>query len=173
MKLVLVGLYCGPLLTLISPLTAKNCGSGNRVSGFHVSGGPPVLGVHSPCVVRMFLITLYYSLKILYPCRDGRLTVGDEIVNVNGRRLRGLSMPEAKNILQNCILQSAMDIVIARGSSGPGGASGLAKNLVKSLSEIIDQPLSLLAHHDEQDLINLSSTPLRPDLADGPPNNGN
>ena len=82
-------------------------------------------------------------------------------------------MPEAKNILQNCILQSAMDIVIARGS-GPGGASGLvAKNLVKSLSEIIDQPLSLLAHHDEQDLINLSSTPLRPDLADGPQNNGN
>ena len=84
-------------------------------------------------------------------------------------------MPEAKNILQNCILQSAMDIVIARcgSSSGPGGAtSGLAnKNLVKSLSEIIDQPLSLLAHHDEQDLINLSSTPLRPDLADGPPNN--
>ena len=78
-------------------------------------------------------------------------------------------MPEAKNILQNCILQSAMDIVIARGS---GGASGLAKNLVKSLSEIIDQPLSLLAHHDEQDLINLSSTPLRPD-ADGPENNGN
>jgi len=99
--------------------------------------------------------------------RDGRLTVGDEIVNVNGRRLRGLLMPEAKNILQNCILQSAMDIVIARGS---GGASGLAKNLVKSLSEIIDQPLSLLAHHDEQDLINLSSTPLRPD-ADGPQNN--
>ena len=86
-------------------------------------------------------------------------------------------MPEAKNILQNCILQSAMDIVIARcgSSGGPGGAtSGLAnKNLVKSLSEIIDQPLSLLAHHDEQDLINLSSTPLRPDLADGPPNNGN
>ena len=63
-----------------------------------------------------------------------------------------------------------MDIVIARGSGG--GASGLAKNLVKSLSEIIDQPLSLLAHHDEQDLINLSSTPLRPD-ADGPQNNGN
>ena len=43
MKLVLVGLYCGPLLTLISSLTAKNCGSGNRVSGFHVSGGTPCI----------------------------------------------------------------------------------------------------------------------------------
>ena len=75
-------------------------------------------------------------------------------------------MPEAKNILQNCILQSAMDIVIARGSNF--GAK--TQNLVKSLSEIIDQPLSLLAHHDEQDLINLSSTPLRPD--DGPENSG-
>ena len=45
MKLVLVGLYCGPLLTLIPPLTrtqAKNRGSGNRDSDFRVSGGPPV-----------------------------------------------------------------------------------------------------------------------------------
>ena len=45
MKFLLVGLYCGPLLTLIPPLTctyAKNYGSGNRVSDFHVSGGPPV-----------------------------------------------------------------------------------------------------------------------------------
>jgi len=35
----------------------------------------------------------------------------------------------------------------------------------------VDQPLSLLAHHDEQDLINLSFTPLRPSQADGPENN--
>ena len=45
MKLVLVGLYCGPLLTLIPPLTrtyAKNRVSGNRVSDFRVSGGRPV-----------------------------------------------------------------------------------------------------------------------------------
>ena len=44
MKFVLVGLFCGPLLALIPPLTqAKNRGSGNRVSDFRVSGGPPVL----------------------------------------------------------------------------------------------------------------------------------
>ena len=36
--------------------------------------------------------------------RDGRLKVGDEIVNVNGRRLRGISMEDAKDILKNyCI----------------------------------------------------------------------
>ena len=92
----------------------------------------------------------HYSL-----CRDGRLSIGDEIVNVNGRRLRGLPMPEAQTILQNCLYscghQAAMDIVIARSSN-----SQMIKN------EIIDQPLSLLAHYDEQDLINLSSLPLRP-----------
>ena len=42
MKLVLVELYCGPLLTLIAPLTrtykAKKRVSGNRVSDFRVSG---------------------------------------------------------------------------------------------------------------------------------------
>ena len=42
-EFVLVGLYCGPLLTLIPPRTqAKKRGSGNRVSDFRVSGGPPV-----------------------------------------------------------------------------------------------------------------------------------
>ena len=64
-------------------------------------------------------------------------------------------MPEAQTILQNCLYscghQAAMDIVIARSSN-----SQMIKN------EIIDQPLSLLAHYDEQDLINLSSLPLRP-----------
>ena len=46
MQLVLVGLYCGPLLPLIPPLTrtyAKKRVSGNRVSDFCVSGGPPVV----------------------------------------------------------------------------------------------------------------------------------
>ena len=65
-------------------------------------------------------------------------------------------MPEAQSILQNCLHGDllSMDIVIARGTSN--GSSQ------QKLSEIIDQPLSLLAHYDEQDLINLSSLPLRP-----------
>ena len=39
------GTVVGPLLTRKSPqlhVQAKNCGSGNRVSDFRVSGGPPV-----------------------------------------------------------------------------------------------------------------------------------
>ena len=46
MKFMLVGLYCGPLLTLIPPFThtkAKNRVCGNNVSDFRVSVGPPVL----------------------------------------------------------------------------------------------------------------------------------
>ena len=61
-------------------------------------------------------------------------------------------MPEAQSILQNCVYTGcAMDIVIAR-----------PPPMFQLNFEIIDQPLSLLAHHDEQDLINLSSCPLRP-----------
>jgi len=46
--------------------------------------------------------------------RDGRLAVGDEIINVNGRRLRGISLQEARLILQNAAKD--VDIVIARSS---------------------------------------------------------
>ena len=61
-------------------------------------------------------------------------------------------MPEAQSILQNCVYTGcAMDIVIAR-----------PPPMFQLNFEIIDQPLSLLAHHDEQDLINLSIYPLRP-----------
>ena len=45
MKFVLVGLYYSPLFRenpLLAHKKAKNRGSGNRVSDFRVSGGPPV-----------------------------------------------------------------------------------------------------------------------------------
>ena len=64
MKLVLVGLYCGPLLTLIPPLTrtyAKTRGSGSRVSDFRVSGGPPV-------VLAQSLFCLYETKLIQLNC---------------------------------------------------------------------------------------------------------
>ena len=48
----------------------------------------------------------------LYYCRDGRFSLGDEIVNVNGSSLRGLSMEEARNLLRNC--QGEVDIIVAR-----------------------------------------------------------
>ena len=67
-------------------------------------------------------------------------------------------MPEAKSILRN--FASPMDIVIAR--SNFASASQTKPNF----DSLIDQPLSLLAHYDEEDLINLSATPLRPNAND-------
>ncbi|CAL4109491.1 unnamed protein product [Meganyctiphanes norvegica] len=46
--------------------------------------------------------------------RDGRFRVGDEIINVNGRRLRGCTLEEARNILRET--PRDVDIVIARES---------------------------------------------------------
>ncbi|CAB4059043.1 unnamed protein product [Lepeophtheirus salmonis] len=82
--------------------------------------------------------------------RDGRLMIGDEIVNVNGRRLRGLPMDEAKALL-NYKNDSSVDIVIAR---------VITPSSTSKYSNISNSPLSLLANHNEEDLINLSSRPL-------------
>jgi len=43
---------------------------------------------------------------------DGRLLVGDEIVNINGRRLRGLKLAAAKLVLEEC--EVVVDAVISR-----------------------------------------------------------
>lgn len=51
-------------------------------------------------------------ITILYRPRDGRLQIGDEIINVNGCRLRGVGLQEARDILQNA--PKDVDIVIAR-----------------------------------------------------------
>ena len=52
----------------------------------------------------MFHVTFHF--------RDGRFSLGDEIVNVNGSSLRGLSMEEARVLLRTC--QGEVDIIIAR-----------------------------------------------------------
>eukprot|EP00095_Tigriopus_kingsejongensis_P003917 maker-scaffold85_size395806-snap-gene-2.22 protein:Tk03917 transcript:maker-scaffold85_size395806-snap-gene-2.22-mRNA-1 annotation:"PREDICTED: uncharacterized protein LOC103515305" len=44
--------------------------------------------------------------------RDGRFRLGDEIINVNGKSLRGLSMEEARGVLRSC--GSEVDIILAR-----------------------------------------------------------
>ncbi|KAK8381043.1 hypothetical protein O3P69_008152 [Scylla paramamosain] len=44
--------------------------------------------------------------------RDGRFRVGDEIINVNGRRLRGVTLDEARHVLRST--PKEVDIVIAR-----------------------------------------------------------
>ena len=99
--------------------------------------------------------------------RDGRLMVGDEIVNVNGRRLRGLTMHEAKTVLKNCCQSRDVDIVVARREEGEGGAGGRggrrgapvavppSSSAAAAVPMAESAPLSLLAAHDEQDLINL------------------
>lgn len=57
--------------------------------------------------------TLYLiSSVFLLLSRDGRLRVGDEIINVNGKRLRGVSLEEARHILRHTPLE--VDIVVAR-----------------------------------------------------------
>lgn len=45
-------------------------------------------------------------------CRDGRLRVGDELIKVNGRRMRGLTLQEARSTLRTSPHQ--VEIVIAR-----------------------------------------------------------
>jgi len=52
--------------------------------------------------------------------RDGRFKVNDEIINVNGSSLRGLSMEQARNVLKNTATN--VDIIIAR--SPEGGKEG-------------------------------------------------
>ncbi|XP_071449313.1 uncharacterized protein [Hetaerina americana] len=73
--------------------------------------------------------------------RDGRFRVGDEIVNVNGKRLRGLTPSEARTVLRNT--PRDVEVVVARdwsdvvslaggddlsssdrGGSGGGGGGG-------------------------------------------------
>ncbi|XP_066960649.1 uncharacterized protein [Macrobrachium rosenbergii] len=49
--------------------------------------------------------------------RDGRLRIGDEIINVNGRRLRGVSLEEARHILRHT--PTEVDIVVAREPDSP------------------------------------------------------
>ena len=90
-------------------------------------------------------------LLLLPLSRDGRFKVGDEIVNVNGRRLRGCALESVLDVLQDP--SPELDIVIARDfnperlqpvgqhvvvisvpdTSGSGGAAG-------SPDELLDEP---------------------------------
>lgn len=44
--------------------------------------------------------------------RDGRLMIGDELVRVNGKRMRGLTVQEAQSVLEN--VDREIEIIIAR-----------------------------------------------------------
>lgn len=60
--------------------------------------------------------------------KEGTLRIGDEILIVNGKRLRGLSMAEARKILGNGSGPGDVDIVVLRYS----GVDQLAKRLKES-----------------------------------------
>lgn len=63
--------------------------------------------MHSRCEIYVNFIDNFFSL-----CRDGRVKVGDEIINVCGKRLRGLTIEDAIKALKQP--QRELDIVVAR-----------------------------------------------------------
>ena len=72
--------------------------------------------------------------------RDGRLRVGDELINVNGRRLRGLEIEDAIRALRTSNASSAtsdLDMVVSRGGGGgwtDGGTAAHAPRDYENLS---------------------------------------
>ncbi|XP_014211476.1 partitioning defective 3 homolog B [Copidosoma floridanum] len=62
--------------------------------------------------------------------REDSLRIGDEILIVNGKRLRGLTMPEARKILSSGA-SGEIDIVVTR-MTPPGGNSLARKRLLES-----------------------------------------
>ena len=78
--------------------------------------------------------------------RDGRFLIGDEIINVNGASLRGVTMEEARHILGTC--GPEIDIIVAREhqvasrQSSGGGASNNAERRKRRKLPQIERPAS-------------------------------
>ena len=65
-------------------------------------------------IICIFNLNLMAHILEFY--RDGRLQLDDEIVNVNGRRLRNLSMAQASAVLRLPV--PVVEMVVCRGSGG-------------------------------------------------------
>jgi len=82
--------------------------------------------------------------------RDGRFLIGDEIINVNGASLRGVTMEEARHILGTC--GPEIDIIVARElqpapatritSAGPAAANNAERRKRRKLPQVIERPQS-------------------------------
>jgi len=82
--------------------------------------------------------------------RDGRFLIGDEIINVNGASLRGVTMEEARHILGTC--GPEIDIIVARehqqvlparlNSNGPPAANNAERRKRRKLPQVIERPQS-------------------------------
>lgn len=87
--------------------------------------------------------------------KDGRFMLGDEIVNVNGASLRGLTMEEARNLLRSC--QGDVDIIIARDPDKEGntGAAPVERRKRRKLP-MIERPRSAPIYAGQVDFRKLS-----------------
>ena len=94
--------------------------------------------------------------------RDGRVQVGDEIINVCGKRLRGLSIDEAIKSLKQA--KRELDIVVARETREAASAKTSEKHLSTFLDEdrLRDEHLRIAQkindYHETCSEVNLSST---------------
>ena len=100
--------------------------------------------------LSQFITILKYGLwtncKLFF--RDGRFQVNDEIINVNGSTLRGLSMDQARHVLKNT--SDTIDIIIARApdpvraakNKPGGGAAGRRKRRLPVIERPKSAPLA-------------------------------
>ncbi|TRY67321.1 hypothetical protein TCAL_11134 [Tigriopus californicus] len=90
--------------------------------------------------------TVGYMIAYIEPggliAQDGRFHVGDEIINVNGQTLRGLSMEEARDVLKNA--PKTVDLIVARSHATDRPPNGTNNQVIKKRRRlpVIDRPKS-------------------------------
>ena len=89
-------------------------------------------------IFRLFLYILGYVIAYVEPNglvdKDGRFKVGDELINVNGHSLRGLSMEAARNVLRQ--LSGHVDIIVARQPQETNQSANAGESRYKNSLEI-------------------------------------
>lgn len=89
-------------------------------------------------ISKITLINIVYCLF-----REGTIQIGDEIVNVSGRSVRGMSMIQVRELLEsayNSTEQSDIDLVICRYVTKHTHKSLRKKSIDSYLTEIDDTP---------------------------------
>ena len=90
-------------------------------------------------------------------CRDGRLKLCDEIVNVNGRRLRNLSMSQASAVLRLPV--PVVELVVNRKNAPSAGPSERVKRY--SVDDMLNENAATII------LVNAGDKPSDDDVIDG------
>ena len=92
---------------------------------------------------------------------DGRFKLGDEIINVNGKSLRGVSMEEARNVLRGSCHED-IDIILGRdGFEENSNTNGNSNTSVSNMNPVerrrrrklplVERPRSAPIHQEEQE----------------------